>query len=76
MSDLTDGELLSYATIHCRTPVGAFHKSHVERLLRLAGREEDAQRMAGSWKEWWNLGEETVDPLVDAARQNALETAP
>ena len=63
--DLTDEELPGYALLHCRTPVGAFHKKHVSRLLRMAGEDKQADICDRSIREWYYLGPESVDPLVE-----------
>lgn len=62
---LTDEELPGYAYLHCRTPVGAFHKTHVSRLLHLAGEDEQADICDRSTREWYYLGPGAVDPLLD-----------
>lgn len=65
MADLTDEELPGYALLHCETPVGAFHQRHVARLLRLAGREEDAAKVECG-NEWLHLGPSVIRPIVAA----------
>lgn len=64
MDDLTDEELPGYAILHCRTPVGAFHKRHVVRLLELAGMDEAAETARTRGPDWYHLGPEQIDPVV------------
>lgn len=72
-NDLTDEELPEYAIIHCQTPVAAFHKIHVERLLRMAGDMEEADAVNKSIQEWFYLGEGVIYPIVKKIRQRQAQ---
>jgi len=63
MSDLTDKELPSYCLTHCETPVGAFHKKHIVRLLKMAGQDDDAAKVEGG-NDWLHLGPGMIRPIV------------
>ena len=64
---MSDAELLDYIEEHSKTELGQTHRTHVVRLLELAG--EDASRLGD--QEWHFLDYSTVKPLVDKARANA-----
>lgn len=66
--DLTDEELPGYALSHCETEIGAFHKRHVARLLRMAGRDEEADKIERWVKEWYYLGPGAIRPIVKAIK--------
>lgn len=63
MTDLTDKELPGYALLHCETPVAAFHKSHIARLCRMAGMDDDADAVERG-NDWLHLGPEVIRPIV------------
>lgn len=66
MSDLTDEELPGYALIHCETERALFHKSHVIRLLKMAGRNDEARWVDGHYREFYSLGPGVIKPIVKA----------
>lgn len=68
MDDLTDEELPGYALLHCETEIGAFHKKHIARLLRMAGREEEAVNVDNG-RDWYYLGPNAIRPLVDSVTE-------
>lgn len=74
MAEMTDTELLGYAEIHCRTEVAAFHVDHVNRILALAGadwcRENGYHAQMDTRKQWYNIGEDHLQAVIDAARKN------
>lgn len=63
MRALTDEELPGYCTLHCRTPVAAFHKMHIARLCELAGQHDDAKAVRRG-NDWLHLGPGVIDPIV------------
>jgi len=63
MSGLTDEELPGYCLVHCETERGQFHKDHIVRLLRLAGRDDDAAKIERG-REWLFLGPGFIRPIV------------
>lgn len=65
MAGLTDEELPGYCLAHCETERGQFHHLHIARLLRLAGREDDAAKVEAG-REWLFLGPEAIRPIVKA----------
>lgn len=65
MADLTDDELPGYCLLHCETEVAAFHKNHIARLCRLAGRNDDADRVENG-NDWLHLGPDVIRPIVKA----------
>ena len=74
MAEMTDTELLGYAEIHCRTEVAAFHVDHLNRILALAGREwcevNNYTAQLDTRKQWYNIGDDVLQPVIDAARKN------
>lgn len=67
MADLTDMELPGYCEIHCRTERALFHSKHLNRMLELAGHPADYQQTVPEG--WHTVREETMDPLINLARQ-------
>ena len=71
---MTDEELLGYAEIHCRTEVAAFHVDHLNRILALAGADwceaNNYTAQLGTHKQWYNIGDDVLQPVIDAARAN------
>lgn len=63
MDDLTDEELPGYCLLHCETEIGAFHKKHIARLLRMAGQTEDAAKVEAG-RNWYYLGPNAIRPVV------------
>lgn len=63
--DLRDDELPGYAALHCQSEIGAFHKRHIVRLLKMAGQDEDAAAVEAGTKEWYYLGEGAIMPVVE-----------
>lgn len=63
MDDLSDQELPGYCLSHCETEIGAFHKKHVARLLRMAGKKDDADKIDAG-REWYYLGPRAIRPIV------------
>ncbi len=63
---MSDEELINYCAIHCTTERALFHISHVNRMLKLAGREEISQQDHGEWLQLWD----EMEILVKEAREN------
>lgn len=67
MSEWTDEEFLGYFELHSRTERALFHRGHVERLLKMAGRPVP-ERLG----EWMAVHDEVADPLIAQARANVI----
>lgn len=59
-----DEDLLGYALIHADTPRALFHRDHVARILKLAGKSVP-ERLP----EFVAVHSETMEPLVKEARR-------
>ncbi len=64
----TDDDFLGYCQLHARTELALFHRGHVERLLRLAGKEVPTHL-----REWTSVHSEAADPLIAEARRILAE---
>jgi hypothetical protein len=63
MNGWSDREFLSYVEIHSETELALFHRNHVNRLLRLAGKPEQPGLPA-----LVSIYRYTAQPLVKQAR--------
>lgn len=61
--DWTDDSFLGYVELHSRTERALFHRVHVARLFKLAGKPEPA-----GLPEWMSVREDVAIPLVRSAR--------
>lgn len=64
---IADNELPGYLRIHCDTPVGLVHVSHLARIHELAGLNDDAQRIRNSGKDWWRPDPSWIADVATAA---------
>lgn len=71
MDDMDDRELLGYAAIHCTTDRALFSREHVERILRMAGKE-----VPEFLPPFVNVYEHTMKPLVEEARRRTFCPGP
>lgn len=70
-SDEWDDEFfLGYFSLHAATELALFSRGHVERLLRLAGREPPERLGA-----FVSVHSEVADPLIAEARRRLAEAA-
>jgi hypothetical protein len=65
----TDEELIDYCEYHSRTEVALFHRDHIERICKLAGREVPDIPV------WISVDRWTMAPIVKAARERCSKRA-
>lgn len=65
--NFTDEELIGYCRIHSQTQRALFHEMHVVRMLRMAGREEEAQSIEKDGMGFYSIYEDEMKPIADAA---------
>jgi hypothetical protein len=63
-----DEFFLGYFSLHAETELALFHRKHVERLLKLAGKDVPPRM-----REWLSVHSETADPLIAEARKRLAE---
>lgn len=68
-SYMSDEELIGYCAIHCTTERALFHISHINRMLKLAGREELSHRDHGEWHSM----HEDMEQLVKEVREKRAD---
>jgi hypothetical protein len=62
----TDEAFLGYVDIHCETDLALFHRNHVNRLLRLAGRSELQDPHTPLFL---HVYADVAKPLIEAAKE-------
>jgi hypothetical protein len=65
----TDEDLIAYCESHSLTERHLFHRDHIERILRLAGRDVPDLSM------WMAVDRWTMEPLVKSARERCSKRA-
>ena len=63
----TDEELIGYCRIHSQTQRALFHEMHVVRMLRMAGREEEAKSIEEDGMGFYSIHEDEMEPIAKAA---------
>jgi hypothetical protein len=75
-AEMSDQEFLSYLVAHCDTLDAGIVPAHAERLLRLAGQDDDADAWRGAPPQVIRGAHKHILDLVSKARQRAPSTAP
>ncbi|MFA5202788.1 MAG: hypothetical protein WC708_00030 [Lentisphaeria bacterium] len=65
--NFTDEELIGYCRIHSQTQRALFHEMHVVRMLRMAGREEEARSIEEDGMGFYSIHEDEMEPIAAAA---------
>lgn len=66
---MTDDEFLSYCHSMAETPRAGFVPEHIERVLRLAGEDELADRWRDAPLQIVSIPADEMHPMVERARQ-------
>jgi hypothetical protein len=62
----SDRDFLGYVYLHSQTELALFHKDHINRLLKLAGKEE----LQEPCPSFMGVHYDVAKPLIEAARKN------
>lgn len=65
--NFTDEELIGYCRIHSQTQRALFHEMHVVRMLRMAGREEEARSIEEDGMGFYSIHGDEMEPIAAAA---------
>jgi hypothetical protein len=68
----SDDDLIDYCYWHSRTELHLFHRDHIERLFKLAGKEEEWKALDVIAK-FIGVDQWRMEPLVKAARERCRQ---